>query len=101
MQAGTVAFCGVTAATMAHNGGKHAWDITPAQAHEAIYVRPAAFSKENIADADWPWSGSMPRPSLMVLRYVLRSLQCSGFIAEFSVLVIGVLSTSASWLWLV
>ena len=38
MQAGTVAFCGVGAATMAHNGGKHAWDITPAQAQEASYV---------------------------------------------------------------
>ncbi|KAI4153634.1 MAG: hypothetical protein LQ340_002200 [Diploschistes diacapsis] len=35
---GTVAFCGVDAATMAHNGGKNEWDITPAEAQEASYV---------------------------------------------------------------
>ncbi|KAH9998195.1 hypothetical protein F4779DRAFT_622829 [Xylariaceae sp. FL0662B] len=34
---GTVSFAGVGAATMAHNGGKHGWDITPAQAQEASY----------------------------------------------------------------
>ncbi|KAI1371992.1 hypothetical protein F4677DRAFT_433680 [Hypoxylon crocopeplum] len=34
---GTISFCGVGAATMAHNGGKHEWDITAAQAQEASY----------------------------------------------------------------
>lgn len=34
---GTVAFCAVGASTMAHNGGKHGWDITAAQAKEAAY----------------------------------------------------------------
>ncbi|KJZ71244.1 hypothetical protein HIM_09387 [Hirsutella minnesotensis 3608] len=35
--AGTVAYCGIMRATMSHNGGKHGWDITKAQAHEAAY----------------------------------------------------------------
>ena len=30
---------------MAHNGGKHEWDITPAQAKEAAYVSPKAYFK--------------------------------------------------------
>ena len=30
---------------MAHNGGKHGWDITAAQAKEAAYVSPKAISK--------------------------------------------------------
>ena len=47
LQAGTVAFCGVGAATMAHNGGKHEWDITAAQAKEAAYVSSKAFQGRN------------------------------------------------------
>ncbi len=35
--AGTVAYCGIMRATMSHNGGKHGWDITRTQAHEAAY----------------------------------------------------------------
>ena len=46
LQAGTVAFCGVGAATMAHNGGKHGWDITVAQAKEAAYVSSKAFPRQ-------------------------------------------------------
>lgn len=38
-----MAFCGVGAGTMAHYGGRHAWDITPAQAQEASYVSLHAF----------------------------------------------------------
>ncbi|KAI0907637.1 hypothetical protein F4823DRAFT_641220 [Ustulina deusta] len=34
---GTISFCVVGAATMDHYGGKHQWDITPNQAHEAFY----------------------------------------------------------------
>ncbi|KAI1814029.1 hypothetical protein GGS20DRAFT_550281 [Poronia punctata] len=34
---GTIAFCGTGAAVMDHNGGKHEWDITPAQASDASY----------------------------------------------------------------
>ncbi|EQK99831.1 hypothetical protein OCS_04461 [Ophiocordyceps sinensis CO18] len=34
---GTVAYCAIMRATMSHNGGKHGWDITKAQAHEAAY----------------------------------------------------------------
>ncbi|ROW04910.1 hypothetical protein VPNG_07044 [Cytospora leucostoma] len=34
---GTIAFCGTGAATMAHHGGQHEWDITIAQAREASY----------------------------------------------------------------
>ncbi|KAF2839588.1 hypothetical protein M501DRAFT_932361 [Patellaria atrata CBS 101060] len=34
---GTVAYCGIMAATMSHNGGKHGWDITAEQAHQAAY----------------------------------------------------------------
>jgi hypothetical protein len=35
--AGTIAYCGIMEATMAHNGGKHAWDITPDEAYSAAY----------------------------------------------------------------
>ncbi|RYO48717.1 hypothetical protein AA0116_g12553 [Alternaria tenuissima] len=35
--AGTVAYLGIMEATMAHNGGKHAWDITAAEAQNAAY----------------------------------------------------------------
>lgn len=38
-QIGTVAFSGTGAATMAHHGGKHQWDMTRSQAKEAFYVR--------------------------------------------------------------
>jgi hypothetical protein len=38
IQAGTVAYLGIMEATMAHNGGKHAWDITAAEAQNAAYV---------------------------------------------------------------
>lgn len=34
---GTVSFCGTGAATMAHHGGEHQWDMTRAQAKEAFY----------------------------------------------------------------
>ncbi|KAI0014722.1 hypothetical protein F4780DRAFT_172824 [Xylariomycetidae sp. FL0641] len=34
---GTVAYCGILKATMSHNGGKHGWDITLAQFHQASY----------------------------------------------------------------
>lgn len=35
--AGTVAFCGIMRAIMSNYGGKHGWDITSAQAHQAAY----------------------------------------------------------------
>lgn len=35
--AGAVAYCGIMRATMSHNGGRHAWDITASEAHEALY----------------------------------------------------------------
>lgn len=35
--AGAVGYCAVMRSTMAHHGGEHAWDLTPAQAHEASY----------------------------------------------------------------
>lgn len=34
---GTIAFCGTGAATMAHHGGEHQWDMTRSQAKEAYY----------------------------------------------------------------
>ncbi|KAI1243895.1 hypothetical protein MGN70_013762 [Eutypa lata] len=34
---GTIALCGTGGATMAHHGGKHEWDITTAEAHEAFW----------------------------------------------------------------
>ncbi|KAI3397662.1 hypothetical protein diail_10533 [Diaporthe ilicicola] len=36
---GTIDFCGTGAATVAHHGGEHQWDITRSQAHEAYYLR--------------------------------------------------------------
>lgn len=41
LQIGTIGFCGTGAATMAHHGGEHEWDITSAQAKEASYVSSA------------------------------------------------------------
>lgn len=35
--AGTVAYCGVMRATMAHHGGQHAWDLTLEEFHQAAY----------------------------------------------------------------
>ncbi|KAI1177948.1 hypothetical protein F4777DRAFT_586962 [Nemania sp. FL0916] len=35
--AGTVAYCGIMRTTMSRHGGQHAWDITPAEFHEASY----------------------------------------------------------------
>ena len=37
-QIGAMSFCGIMRAIMAHNGGKHAWDISLDQAHEAAFV---------------------------------------------------------------
>ncbi|KAI3317137.1 hypothetical protein HD806DRAFT_515890 [Xylariaceae sp. AK1471] len=34
---GTVSFCGLCAAYIDHYGGRHEWDITPAEAHQAAY----------------------------------------------------------------
>lgn len=38
-QVGVISNAGIGAATMAHYGGKHGWDITPDQAQQASYVR--------------------------------------------------------------
>lgn len=35
--AGAVAYCSVMRVTMSHHGGEHGWDMTVAQAHEALY----------------------------------------------------------------
>ena len=62
IQAGTVAYLGIMEATMAHNGGKHAWDITAAEAQDAAYVGLAIHSKATTACANFHSSGSTWQP---------------------------------------
>ena len=38
---------------MAHNGGKHGWDITAAQAREAAYVSPKNLPKASKKEGPW------------------------------------------------